>query len=417
MLYFSKCRYEEKFMKNACLAVVGVLLVGYLLAGTDGFPDIKPAKGWDTLSPAIAEKGDWPWWRGPNSDHVVSQATHPPTVWGADSGIQWKVTLPGIGHSSPILCGNKIYVTSGDLNQGAIWLLCVDPDSGEVIWKSEVYQGAVAKLHKDNSLASSTPAFDGERIFVPYQTDKAVGVAALNQKGKLLWRTVLAPYTTVQGYSASPVFYKSLVILPVEAKEGSRMVAVHRSTGKVVWRNTMRKVKESYATPLVAHVAGRDQLLLAGGESTRGYNPATGAKLWECEGPSTYCGATPVADKESVDGSWKSDKKAGYVPSPVLYEGLIYAVNDQGLMRCYDAADGQVQWEEPLKKPFYSSPVIAGGLIYLFDRKGLGIVMKTGRKKKIVASNTLPAGVFASPVFKGERMYLRTLGDFYCIGR
>ncbi len=428
-------------MKKMWWAFAGIAIVGSVQAAAGEYPDVAAEQGWDTLAPVVAQEGDWPWWRGPGSDNIAPAGVKPPTAWSADSAIQWRVDLPGTGHSSPLLCGDMIFVSSGDIGQGAVWLLALEQVSGRTVWQCEVYKGPVAKMHKDNSLASATPAFDGERIFVPYQSDRTMGLAAVDPNGRLLWRTLVAPYTCVQGYSASPVFYKSLVILPVEAQEDSRMVAVHRGTGKVVWRNTMRKIKESYASPLVAHVAGRDQLLLIGGETTRAYDPASGALLWECEGPSTFCGATPVVDQDTVyvtggypkralmairaDGSgdvtathvkWQSDKKAGYVPSPVLHEGLLYAVNDQGLMRCYAASDGAVVWEEALAKPFYSSPVLAGGMIYLFDREGQGRVMQSGRTNRTVAQNTLPEGVFASPVFKGTRMYLRTLGAFYCIG-
>jgi outer membrane protein assembly factor BamB len=406
------------------------------------FPDVEPFDGWDSLKPAAAAEGDWPWWRGPGCDSVAPSSVTPPTRWSAGSGTLWQVKLPGLGHSSPILCGDRIYLTTGDQSSGTVSLLCLERQTGRTLWQCEVYKGAVARLHKDNSLASATPAFDGERIFVPYQSDRAVGLAAVSPAGKVLWRSEVVQYTTIQGYSASPVFYKSLVIIPAEASEASRMIALHRESGRVVWRTTLRKVKESYATPLVAHLAGRDQLVLVGGESTRSYNPATGALLWECQGPSTYNGATPAVDADTVyvtggypqralmairaDGSgdvtqthikWQSDKKAGYVPSPVYCEALVYAVNDQGLARCYDAGDGTVLWERKLKGSFYSSPVIAGGMIYFFDRQGVCTILKTGRKLAVVAENTLPSGVFASPVFSGSRMYLRTLGDLYCIER
>ena len=426
-------------MRSLWIGLAGLIFSS--VACADNYPDIVPLDGWDNLKPAVAKKGDWPWWRGPNRDNVSPVGVKPPAVWSANSSILWKLSLPGLGHSSPVLCGNRLYITSGDRKKGVVNLLCLEQDRGKEIWNAEVYKGTIAKMHRDNSLASSTPAFDGDRIFVPYQTANTIGLAAVSPEGKLLWRTVLAPYATIQGYSASPVFYKSLVILPIEAKMASRMVAVHRATGKIVWRSTMRKVKESYASALVAHVAGRDQLLLTGGESTRSYDPSNGTLLWECMGPSTYNGATPAVDKDTVyvtggypekalmairaDGKgdvtkshlrWQSDKKAGYVPSPTYYNGLIYAVNDQGHVRCYDAVDGKVLWEKSLKQKFYSSPVIVNELIYLFDRKGNCTILKTGRKFDIVSKNTLPFGVFASPVFKGQRMYLRTLGDLYCIG-
>jgi hypothetical protein len=113
---------------------------------------------------------------------------------------------------------------------------------------------------------------------------------------------------------------------------------------------------------------------------------------------------------------WSSDAKAGYIPSPLLHEGLLYAVNDQGLMRCYDAADGRVLWERDFKAPFYSSPLLAGRALYVFDRKGKGYVMGAGREAGAVVTNELSSGVFATPVVLDGCLYVRTLGDFYCIG-
>ena len=404
-------------------------------------PDVAPKAGWDTLPPAKAAAGDWPWWRGPKCDNIAPAEQKPPVAWGAGSNTLWQVRLPGVGHSSPCVVGGRIYITSGDHALGTVWLFCLERATGKTVWQAEVYKGPVAKLHADNSLASATPACDGERVFVPYQSDRAVGMVAVSLEGKVLWSKAAAPYTSIQGYSASPVFYKSAVIMPVEGGLGCRMVALHRATGEVVWRVPVRMVKESYATPLVARVAGRNQLLLIGGESTRGYDPENGGLLWECEGPSTFCGATPVVSGDVMyatagwpkrallairaDGKgdvtkshvlWATDAKAGYIPSPVLHDGLLYAVNDQGLMRCYEAASGHVLWEQDFKVPFYSSPLLADGKLYAFDRKGKGYVMKAGREPGPVATNGLPSGMFATPVILESRIYLRTLGDFYCIG-
>ena len=114
---------------------------------------------------------------------------------------------------------------------------------------------------------------------------------------------------------------------------------------------------------------------------------------------------------------WKSDRKAGYVPSPLLHEGLLYAVNDKGLLRCYDTADGEVVWQHDTKAPFYSSPVLVGESIYVFDREGKCYVIKTGREFELSATNELLSGAFATPVFLDDRVYIRTLGDFYCLGK
>lgn len=421
--------------------VLGAALAGVLRAQEGGFADVAPKAGWDTLPPPKAASGDWPGWRGPAGDNVAPAGQKPPVAWGAGSNVLWQVRLPGVGHSSPCIVGERIYITSGEHAQGTVWLFCLARATGQTVWRAEIYKGPVAKLHADNSLASATPACDGERIFVPYQSDQAVGLVAVSLEGQVLWRQAVAPYKSIQGYSASPVFYKSAVIMPVEGSLGCRLVAVHRATGDIVWRVPLRAVKESYATPLVARVAGRDQVLLIGGESTRGYDPENGALLWECEGPSTFCGATPAVGGDLMyatagwpkrallairaDGTgdvtrshvvWSSDAKAGYIPSPLLHKGLLYAVNDQGLMRCYDAADGRVQWELDFKAPFYSSPLLADGKIFVFDRKGKGYVMSAGRAEGPVITNALPSGAFATPVILAGRLYLRTLGDFYCMG-
>lgn len=426
--------------KNAVLLVLAAL-AGAAWAQEPAWPDVAPKAGWDNLPPARIDARDWPRWRGPSLDNIAPSGQKPPTAWGAGSNVLWQVRLPGLGHSTPCIVGDRIYITSGDQKAGLVWLFALERCSGKTVWQAEVYRGPVAKQHADNSLASATPACDGERVFVPYQTDRAVGCAAVSLDGQVLWRTVIAPFTSIQGYSASPAFYKSAVILPVEGGLGSRLVAVHRATGEVVWRATMRAVKESYASPLVTRVAGREQVLLIGGESTRGYDPESGALLWECEGPSTFCGATPAVSGDVVyatagwpkrallairaDGSgdvskshlvWSSDAKAGYIPSPLVCGGLLYAVNDQGLMRCYDAADGRVLWQQDFKAPFYSSPLLADGMLYVFDRKGKGYVMKAGRTYERVSVCELPAGVFATPVILAGRLYLRSLEDLLCIG-
>ena len=414
---------------------------GAVVRADEAVPDISPSEGWDSLPAVTPDAKDSPWWRGPNVDGIAHAGQTPPKTWGADANIVWKKRLPGEGHSSPCIWGDRMYITAGDREQGTVVLYCLALSSGAVIWETVVSPGPKYKMHADNSTSSSTPACDGTHVFVSYQTPADLRLAAVKLDGQVAWHTVLAPYSSIQALAASPAIYRSLVILPVEGIPGSHMVAVHRGTGEIVWRTTLRKVKESYASAAVLNVAGRDQLVLAGGETTRGYDPLTGALVWECDGPSTYCNAMPVADGDTVyvtggwpkravlairaDGKgdvkgshlrWSSDAKAGYVPSMVLHGGLLYAANDQGLLRCYAPADGRVQWEINFDNPVYSSPVIADGSLYLFDRKGNGYVLPAGAALGAVTTNTLPHGVFASPVFKDGRMYLRTLGDLYCIG-
>ncbi len=427
-------------------AIAGIVFgAAAAFAQEERLPDIAPKPGWDSLPPLQVSVDDWPWWRGPNRDNIAPDGQRPPTEWGADKAVLWRVRLPGVGHSSPCIVGDRIYITASGKTktQASLDLFCLERDTGKTCWRTELYRGAPPRMHADNSVASATPACDGERVFVPYQTDASVVLTAVGLDGVVRWRQTVAPYGTIQGFSASPTFYKSAVIVPVEGPKGSYLAAYHRATGETVWRRRLREVHEGYSPAVVAHVAGRDQLLQVGGTYTRGCDPDTGALLWECEGPAKQvCVATAVFDRDTVyatggypnrrlmavraDGrgdvtrsgiAWFVDVKAAYVPSPLLRDGLLYTVIDQGLMRCYDASDGRVLWEHDFKAPFYSSPTMAGNRIYLFDRKGQGYVVPTGRTPGPIATNALPEGVFATPVILKGRIYLRTLGDFYCIGR
>ena len=426
-----------------CGMVLGMALALAGMAQEKKLPDIEPKAGWDTLPPAKASANDWPWWRGPNLDNVAPAGQKPPVAWSAESNVVWRVRLPGTGHSSPCIVGDRIYITSAEKTQGqaTVRLFCLERASGKTVWQADVYTGPTGRMHPDNWPAAATPACDGQRVFVPYQSSTSVVAVAVGMDGNVLWRQTIAPYNTIQGYSASLTFYKSAVLVPVDGPKGCYLTALHRASGEVVWRKAMRESIESYSPALVMRVAGREQLLLVGGKSTRGYDPENGALLWECDGPARTCVATPAVDRDTVyatggypgrqfiavraDGTgdvtrshlaWTSDAKVGYVPSPLLHEGLLYAVADQGLLRCYDTKDGRVLWEQDFKAPFYSSPVLAENRLWLFDRKGKGYLVPTGRTAGAIVTNELPFGVFATPVILEGRVYLRTLGDFYCLG-
>jgi outer membrane protein assembly factor BamB len=387
-----------------------------------------------------AQADDWPWWRGPGLNNHASAEQSPPLEWSETANVLWRAELPGKGHATPCVFGDRIFLPAGATKAKSIWMLCLDRNTGKTLWRTTVYEGDFAKTHVDNSRASAMPACDGERVYFPYQSKEAVCLVAVGLEGKVLWNKPVGPYKSIQGYSASPALYKSLVIVPVDGSLGNNLVALRRSTGEAAWRAPLPKGLENYASPLAIHVAGRDQVVVIGGKKTSSYDPATGKLLWRCDGPADYCAATVAFDESTVyatggypqkallairaDGTgdvtkthlrWKSDRKAGYVPSPLLHRGLLYAVNHKGLLRCYDAASGKVVWEHATQAPFYSSPVLVGDRIYLFDRKGKGYVLKAGRQLKLLATNELPDGAFATPVILNGRIYLRTLADLYCL--
>jgi outer membrane protein assembly factor BamB len=395
----------------------------------------------DDLPLASPAPGDWPWWRGPTHDHIAESGQNPPTGWSETSNVLWKADLPGGGHATPCLVGRRIFVPTADKEQQAVRMHCLERDTGKQVWETVLWNGPLRKIHKDNSYAAATPTCDGERVYYSYQTSNDVRVAALTLDGDRVWDQVVTPYKSIQGFSASPFLYKSAVILVVDGTDHNQLTALHRKTGGIIWAAAVPGEHESYASAVVGRSAGRDQLVLVGPADIMSYDPNTGTPLWTCEGPAKCYVAVASFDDRRVyatggypkralyaidaNGSgdvtethlaWKSDRRAGYVPSLLLHNGLIYAVNDEGLMRCYNADSGDIVWEQDLDTKFYSSPVLVGDRIYLFDRTGRAFVMRAGPAFELLAESSLPHGAFASPAICDGRIYIRTHDALYCLG-
>ena len=301
------------------------------------------------------------------------------------------------------------------------------------------------KMHPKNSHASATPAIDGERVFIQFMVQDGIWLTALDFDGQIAWQKKVGAFKSVHGFGPSPLLYKSLVIVAGDNPDGSFLTALNRKTGDVVWQ-APRPNLQSFASPVVAHVCGRDQLLITGPYQVGSYDPNTGEELWTCEGPTKVAATTMVWDDELVyasagypdknllciraDGSgdvtethlvWQQRGKATYVPSLLLHEGLLYMVNDGGVVQCFESKTGDVVWDDKLDGGFSSSPMLAGGNIYVANEDGKLYVFKPGRKFELVAKNDLGTdgsgdGGFASPVFLDNRIYLRTLHALYCLG-
>jgi hypothetical protein len=430
-------RFVIAFGLMLCVAWAG-------LCQEEAFPLVEAKAGWQNVLPEMKfSETDWPWWRGPARDNIVRTKKEAPTQWGETKNLLWCTPIPGAGHSTPIFFKDRIYLTSGDgtTSDTKLFLIALDKKTGQQVWKVELYSGTWSKLHKDNNVASSTVACDGERLFVTYENGEKLGMLATDLDGKIVWKKWIANYFCAWGISTSPVLYKSALIMAIEGQPGSWILALNRATGDVLWRREMRKVKQSYCTPMIATIKGKDQILQVGGETTRGYCADTGDLIWECKGPATFCVATPAVNGDMIystggypqrellairaDGKgdvtdshvvWRSDAKAGYVPSPLYNDGVLYAVSDSGLFRAYDAWTGKILWDHNFEAPFYSSPLLANGKIYLFDRKGKGHVIPAGREKGTILTSELPSGACATPVVVDGKLYVRTFTDVYCFG-
>lgn len=433
------------------VGVVGCLAIGAVAFWqSTGVTEVRvntTAPG-SQLPVAAPSSQDWPWWRGARADGH-SAGTMYPVEWASAENVLWKISLTGTGHGSPCIWGEQVFLHSAEVSGEHVThrLQSFARSTGQLNWTCEVATGVCPEINAKNSQASATPACDGERVFVTFVTDGTLWTAAVDTHGKLLWKTAAGPYESKHGYGSSPALHGSLVIVAADNK-GARidrlvgssfLAAMNRETGKVVWR-IKRPAVDSYGTPVVGPVAGRDQLLLAGYESVDSYDPATGEPLWQCRWGGVSAASTIAFDREQVyvsttegestvlairaDGTgdvtashvaWQSKRGATYVPTPLVHDGLVYLVTDGGVMTCLDTADGKEVWKKRLGGDFSASPVLADGLIYATNEAGKVFVVRAGREYDLLAENDFQEASFATPVLCGGQLFHRTTQSLLCL--
>jgi outer membrane protein assembly factor BamB len=301
-----------------------------------------------------AAPGDWPWWRGPAHDGT-SRDSQVVTRWGPTTNVVWKTPVPGRGHSSPIVCGDRVFLTTADEAGRRQLVLAFDRKTGKPLWTTQAHGDGFPRINPKNSHASATPACDGRRVYSAFVNHDALYVTATDLDGKILWQTKAGAFSSEHGYGSSPVLYKSLVIVNGDSLEGCFIAALEADTGRVAWRTPRRTTGEhgSYATPVVATLAGRPQLILTGMHEVSSYDPDTGKRLWWCAGPAEVTACTAACSDRLVfatggypekallavraDGTgdvsrsrvvWRTNKGVAYVPSPLYHDGRLYVVSD-----------------------------------------------------------------------------------------
>jgi len=391
-----------------------------------------------------ASSGDWPWWRGPNSNGIAEADQSVPTSWSDSKNVIWKTPVAGRGHSSPIVVGQQIFLATADERSQIQSVVCFDGKSGKQLWQTEVNRGGFPpKIHNKNTHASSTVASDGERLFINFYNHDSIQVAALDLDGKLLWQKAVGAFLPRQykyGFAASPLLYKSFVIVVADYDGKAFMSALDRGTGDVKWK-VSRPGRLSWSSPIVGHVAGKDQLLISGCELVASYDPNSGKQLWSCEATTSATCGTMIWDDDFVfasggypkpetvcirgDGSgkivWKNNQKC-YEQSMLVVDGYVYAVTDSGVAYCWKAGDGREMWKARLGGPISASPILAGGNIYASNERGTTFVFRANPTKfEAVSQNQLGNESFATPTICGNRILLRVADDqrretLYCLG-
>ncbi len=407
--------------------------------------------------PVSAE--NWNAWRGLRGDGT-SLEKNVPTRWNGATGenILWKVQIPGEGHASPVVWGDRLFLLSCLKETNERVLLCLDRDTGATLWQRTVLEAPLESKHALNSFASSTPATDGKSIFVlclevtgatvpapnvstpRLITPARVVVASYDLEGREQWRVKPGRFLSAHGFASSPILYKDLVIINGDHDGDGYIVALERRTGEVRWRIDRPNNTRSYVTPIIRDLGGRTQMVLSGSECVTSYDPDTGRQHWIVDGPTEQFVASMVSDGKFVfltagypehhilairpDGSgnvtdshivWRTKRGAGYVPSPVIQGKYLLVVSDGGIASCFDAASGDRQWMNRLGGRHSASLVAAGGLAYFLSDKGVMTVVRPGPTYEVVAENALGEHCIASPAISGGRLYIRGEKNLYCV--
>lgn len=384
---------------------------------------------------------DWPGWRGPNNDGVAL-GEPVPTNWSETENVLWKVRLEGRGHSSPVVIGDRIYLEIADEREQTQSVLAIDRRRGKRLWQTPVFTGQLETIiHAENSHGSSTLATDGERLFATFLNNQRIWCSILDFDGNELQRTDVGGFRSKFGYSSSPMVYQHLVLIAADHEEGGFIAGLRRDTGELVWRRK-RPAFSSYASPRVVKLGDKDQLILPGCRKVSAYDPLTGDALWATDGTAEAAvgtavtlgelvfasGGYPEADTVALrpDGQvvWRHREKS-YVPSLIAIGDHVYAIQDDGVARCWNAATGKERWKHRVGGKFRSSPVCSGGNIFVTDMSGKSTVFRASPEKfELVAENQLGDEGFASPAISQGELFLRTATasrgnrteTLYCIG-
>ena len=404
------------------------------------------------MSP-VASADNWGHWRGPIGNGAASTAT-PPTEWSSTKNVKWKVEVPGIGSSSPVIWGDQVFVTTAVSQDGGdarslttlqFKLLCFDRKDGKLKWqKTAVVAKPHQETHGTNGFASASPCTDGQHVYAHFGSR---GLYCYAMNGDLAWKRDDFPKMETRnsfGEGSSPTLEGDLIVVPWDHEGSSALYALDKRTGNTIWK-TDRDEPTCWATPLVVEHAGRKQVIMNGQTCARSYDLETGKELWRCAGQTQRPCASPVADKDLVfvtsghkgsflgafrlDGqgdiqgtksvAWTIDQDTPDIGSPLLSAGRIYFHKAKsGQLSCVDAATGKPFYMAsriPGLDTIYASPVAAGGHVYLTSRNGTTVVIKDAHDLQIEATNSLGETVDATPAPVDNQLFIRGEQHLFCI--
>lgn len=380
----------------------------------------------DPASQLVIASDDWPSWRGGAGQGIASDRTLP-TTWSSSQSVAWQTSIPGRGHSAPIVVGDTVYLASADDQEQQQMVLAYDRTTGNEKWRQVVHSGSFPskrQVHNKATNANSTLACDGERVFIAFLNNQKITASALDLGGEIIWQTVLGSFESRFGYAPSPVLYKSAVIFAADNEGGGYLTALDRQSGEIVWR-VKRPEISTYSSPVIATLGGKGQLVISGCDQMVSYDPTTGDQNWatECISDATCGTAVWTDDKVFASGGYPdtetvcldaegeriwSNRTKVYEPSLLVVDQSLFGVTDDGIAYSWNAEDGKMNWRKRLGGSFSASPVLCNGMIYVPDLAGNTYVFEASAESyEQVAKNKIGDDSYASPAIAGNQLFLR----------
>lgn len=404
----------------------------------------------------MAQTSDgWPQFRGPQGDGH-SDARNLPLKWSESENVVWKTEIHDRGWSSPVIFGKQVWLTTATKDGHKLYALCIDRDTGRIIRDIKLFDVERPQYaHPFNTYASPTPVIERGRVYVTFGSP---GTACIDTNTfKVLWQRRDLECNHFRGAGSSPILFRNLLIMNFDGSDHQFVIALDKRTGKTVWQ-TRRSIefrdiepdgkiaadgdfRKAFATPHVALINGRWELISLGSKAAYSYDPFTGKELWRVEEREQHSASTrPVighgmifyptgfsagqlfAVRTGGNGlitdshiAWKVKRGIPNKPSILLIDDLIYVINDTGIASCIEAKTGEIVWQKRIGGEYSASPVYADGKIWLFSEDGKATVIRTGRSFELLAENQLDDGFLSSPAIAGKAFYLRTRTHLYRI--
>ena len=395
------------------------------------------------LVPPFAMAENWQQWRGPGRNGVSSE-TNLPVEWSADKNIRWKAPLPGQGVSSPVIWGDRVYLTAAEgSSQSELIVLCFALADGKEMWRLRLWGTSPTLRHATKSgMATPTPITDGRHLYAFFGTGD---VFCIDHDGGLVWQRSLAdeygPFENRFGHTSSPAILGDLLFLQCDHYGDSYVLAIDKRTGQNRWKHDRPGVWHSWSSPqLVQDASGKSELVVCAAERIDAFQPETGQPLWTVGGLQRECIPTPVTghglifavsgpkgaamairpgSRGDVSDShvvWRSKRGSPYVPSAILVGDHYYLVDDAGIATCLDAHSGDLVWQKRLGGAFTASPIAGDGKIYFTNDDGETTVIKAGEDAlSVLAKNALGEPVYSSGAISQGCVFLRTPQHLFCI--